>query len=315
LLAIIAVESSKTAVHRGCVDLVKGVRCSAGGRFRSNCEATVPVTPMDIPLGKDSEYPSTYTPSLLYSMERRENRAAMGIADALPFGGEDLWTAFEFSWLSNKGRPEVAAVRIKVPCTSPCIVESKSVKLYLNSFAQTRFNSWADVLTALNSDFAIAFRAPIMVELLEVNRLSQPVDQFPGTCLDRLDVSITTYERDPDLLQLEDGDQRVVNETVYTNLFRSICPITGQPDWASVMVQYLGRPIVRESLLKYLVSYRCHPAFHETNVEQIFVDLQACCRPEQLTIFGRFLRRGGIDISPFRSNVEEVAPVMRLSRQ
>ncbi|MFP6815596.1 MAG: NADPH-dependent 7-cyano-7-deazaguanine reductase QueF [Pseudomonadales bacterium] len=275
----------------------------------------MPVSPIDIPLGKDNEYPSTYTPSMLYSMERQEHRSTMGISEALPFGGEDVWTAFELSWLSNKGRPEVAAVRIKVPCTSPCIVESKSVKLYLNSFAQTRFNSWADVLAALNSDFAVAFRAPVMVELLELDRIGQPVDQFPGTCLDRLDINVTTYNRDPTLLQLEDGDQRIVNETLYTNLFRSICPITGQPDWASVMVQYLGRPIVRESLLKYLVSYRCHPAFHETTVEQIFVDLQESCRPEQLTIFGRFLRRGGIDISPFRSNVEEIAPVMRLSRQ
>ncbi|MCZ6708984.1 MAG: NADPH-dependent 7-cyano-7-deazaguanine reductase QueF, partial [Gammaproteobacteria bacterium] len=227
----------------------------------------MPVTPIDIPLGKDSENPATYMPSLLYSMERHETRATIGISEGLPFGGEDVWTAFELSWLSNKGRPEVAAVRIKVPCTSPCIVESKSAKLYLNSYAQTRFGSWADVLAALNSDFAIAFRAPVMVELLELSRIGQPVDQFPGTCLDRLDIDVTTYERDPTLLRLEEGDERIVNETVYTNLFRSICPITGQPDWASVMVQYLGRPIVRESLLKYLVSYRCHPAFHETTVE------------------------------------------------
>ncbi|MDH3640585.1 MAG: NADPH-dependent 7-cyano-7-deazaguanine reductase QueF [Gammaproteobacteria bacterium] len=273
------------------------------------------VTPMDIPLGKDSDYPTTYTPSLLYSMERAESRAAMGISGDLPFVGEDVWTAFELSWLNDKGRPEVAAVRIKVPCTSPCIVESKSVKLYLNSYAQTRFTSITDVLGTLNSDFAIAFRAPVMVELLEVNHLGEAVDQFPGACLDDLDVRITSYQRDPKLLRLEDGDQRVVKETFYTNLFRSVCPVTGQPDWASVMVQYRGRPIVRESLLKYLVSYRCHQAFHETTVEQIYVDLQQRCRPEQLTVFGRFLRRGGIDISPFRSNVEEIAPVMRLSRQ
>lgn len=270
---------------------------------------------MDIPPGKGNEYPTTYTPSLLYSIERCENRRAMGIADELPFAGEDVWTAFELSWLNDKGRPAVAAVRIKVPCTSQCIVESKSVKLYLNSYALTRFTSLTDVLGTLNSDFAIAFRAPVMVELLEVNHLGEAVDQFPGNCLDGLDVRITTYERDPTLLGLEEGDQRVVKETFYTNLFRSICPITGQPDWASVMVQYMGRPIVRETLLKYLVSYRCHEAFHETTVEQIFVDLLERCCPEQLTVFGRFLRRGGIDISPFRSNVEEIAPVMRLSRQ
>lgn len=270
---------------------------------------------MDIPLGKNSEYPTTYTPSLLFSMERAETRSAMGISTELPFGGEDVWTAFELSWLNDKGRPHVAAVRIKVPCTSPCIVESKSVKLYLNSYAQTRFTSVPDVLGTLNSDFAIAFRSPVMVELLDVNHLGEAVDQFPGTCLDDLDVQIDRYERDARLLRLEEGDQRVVKETCYTNLFRSVCPVTGQPDWASVMVQYLGRPIVRESLLKYLVSFRCHQAFHETTVEQIYMDLQERCRPEQLTVFGRFLRRGGIDISPFRSNVEEIAPLTRLARQ
>lgn len=270
---------------------------------------------MDIPLGKDSEYPTTYTPSLLYSIERRENREAIGISEVLPFGGEDVWTAFELSWLNDKGRPEVAAVRIKIPCTSACIVESKSVKLYLNSYAQTRFTSLTDVLGTLNSDFAIAFRAPVMVELFEVNHLGEAIDHFPGVCLDDLDVRITDYERDPTLLRLEEGDQRVLKETFYSNLFRSVCPVTGQPDWASIQVQYLGRPIVRDTLLKYLVSYRCHRAFHETIVEQIYVDLQERCRPEQLTVFGRFLRRGGIDISPFRSNVEEIAPAMRLARQ
>ena len=134
-------------------------------------------------------------------------------------------------------------------------------------------------------------------------------------CVSTASTSGSPPTSDPALLRLEDGDQKVVKETVYTDLFRSVCPVTGQPDWASVMVQYLGRPIVRESLLKYLVSYRCHRAFHETTVEQIFVDLQQRCRPEQLTVFGRFLRRGGIDISPFRSNVEDIAPVMRLARQ
>jgi len=270
---------------------------------------------MDMPLGRHTEYPSTYTPSLLYSIERRANRLAIGITGALPFAGEDVWTAFELSWLNDKGRPEVAAVRIKVPCVSPCIVESKSVKLYLNSYAQTRFTSRTEVLGTLNSDFAVAFRAPVMVELLEVNHLGAAVDQFPGVCLDDLDVRITSYERDPTVLRLEEGEQRVLKETFHTNLFRCICPVTGQPDLASVMIQYRGRPIVRASMLKYLVSFRCHRAFHETTVEQIFMDLQERCRPEQLTVFGRFLRRGGIDISPYRSNVDEIAPVMRLSRQ
>ena len=270
---------------------------------------------MDIPLGKHIDGPTMYTPSLLYSMQRSDSRTSMGLTSELPFVGEDIWTAYELSWLNDNGRPAVAAVRIKVPCTSRCIVESKSLKLYLNSYAQTRFANIADVLRTLNSDFAIAFRAPVMVELLQVNHLGAAIDQFPGFCLDDLDVQISRYELDPSVLRLEEGDQKVVKETCYTDLFRCVCPVTGQPDWASIMVQYRGPPIVRESLLKYLVSYRLHPAFHETTVEQIYMDLQERCRSEQLTVFGRFVRRGGIDISPFRSNVEEIAPLMRLARQ
>ena len=185
----------------------------------------------------------------------------------------------------------------------------------MNSFGQTRFATATEVLGTLNSDFAIAFRAPVMVELLELGQLGVPADQFPGICLDGLDIAVEDYERNPLLLQLEEGVERVVKETVYTDLFRSVCPITGQPDWASIMVRYTGRPIMRESLLRYLVSFRCHRAFHETTVEQIFVDLMDRCRAEQLTVFGRFLRRGGVEICPFRSNVEDVAPLLRLPRQ
>ena len=271
--------------------------------------------PIDILLGQTGEYPETYTPSLLRSLDRAEQRERFRLGEELPFSGEDVWTGFELSWLNDKGKPQIAGVRIKVPCTSPCIVESKSLKLYLNSYAQTRFTNATEVLGTLNSDFAIAFRAPVMVELLELGQLAPPADQFPGTCLDNLDVSVDDYERNPLLLRLEEGDERSVRETVYTDLFRSVCPVTGQPDWASVMVEYMGRPIVRESLLRYLISFRCHRAFHETTIEQIFVDLMERCRPNQLTVYGRFLRRGGVDISPFRSNVEDVAPLMRLPRQ
>ena len=268
------------------------------------------------PLGKPSEYTDTYTPSLLHSIERSDVRGTMDLTDAaLPFQGEDVWMAYELSWLNSRGKPEVSAVRIKVPCSSPCIVESKSFKLYLGSLSQSRFAHRADVLSTLNSDLGIAFQAPVMVELIDLVQIPQIVHQAPGTCLDGLDVKIDCYERSPKLLRLEDGQERVVKETLHTNLFRSVCPVTGQPDFATVVIQYLGRPMTRAALLAYLVSYRTHQAFHEAAVEQLFVDIKARCRPEQLSVSGRFLRRGGIDINPFRSNVDNQLPPLRLARQ
>lgn len=271
--------------------------------------------PTDQLLGQSSEYPTTYTPSLLRPIKRADQRQALGLDGDLPFGGEDVWMGYELSWLDLRGKPAVAGVRIRVPCNSGCIVESKSLKLYLNSFALTQFATPTEVLGTLNADLGLAFRGPVMVEMLDLNRLGNATDQFPGTCLDWLDVRTQVYERDPELLRLEQDDERVAKETVHTDLFRSVCPVTGQPDWASVMVAYVGAPIVRESLLAYLISFRTHAAFHETTVEQIYLDIMGCAQPDQLTVYGRFLRRGGLDISPFRSNVEDVAPLMRLARQ
>lgn len=271
---------------------------------------------LDSPLGTQSEYIDTYTPSLLHSIERAAARAEMGLAtDTLPFRGEDVWMCYELTWLGARGKPEVGTLRIKVPCSSPCIVESKSLKLYLGSLAQTRFANRAELLNTLNSDLGLAFRAPVMLELIDLLQVPEIVHQPAGICLDGLDVKLACYERDPSLLQLEDGDERVVKETVHTNLFRSLCPVTGQPDFATVVVQYLGRPISRGSMLAYLVSFRNHQAFHETTIEQIFTDLEALCRPDQLTVTGRFLRRGGIDINPFRSNVDDQMSLIRLPRQ
>lgn len=268
-----------------------------------------------LPLGKAIRNPDTYTPSLLWAIERANGRDTFDLPETLPFGGEDIWTCYELSWLNARGKPQIAGLRIKVRCTSPCLVESKSLKLYLNSFAQTKFSNKVDVLSTLDSDLTIAFRAPIMVELIENGQLLTANNQFSGICLDGLNVEITHYEREPALLRLEDGDERMVSETLFSHLFRSLCPVTGQPDWASLMVQYVGRPIKKESLLKYLVSFRNHAAFHESTVEQIFLDLKKYCRCEQLSVLGCFLRRGGIDINPFRSDMEEVAPLMRLPRQ
>ena len=268
-----------------------------------------------LPLGRAVRYTGTYTPSLLRAIERADGREPFNLPATLPFVGEDIWNCYELSWLNDRGKPEIAGLRIKVRCTSPCLVESKSLKLYLNSFAQTKFTNKADVLSTLDSDLSIAFCAPIIVELVEYGPASMPNNQFAGTCLDGLDPDVTHYEREPTLLALEDGDERMIKETLFSHLFRSLCPVTGQPDWASVMVQYVGRPIVQESLLKYLVSFRNHAAFHEATIEQIFLDLKKYCRCEQLSVLGCFLRRGGIDINPFRSDAEEVAPLMRLPRQ
>ncbi len=270
---------------------------------------------MDSPLGQQAEYTDTYTPSLLYSIERATARSSMGLEADVPFSGEDVWTCYELTWLGARGKPEVAALRIKVPSSSPCMVESKSLKLYLGSLAQTRFANRAELLNTLNSDLGLAFRAPVMLELMDLQQIPETLAQAPGICLDALDVKLGVYQREPALLELEEGEERVVKETVHSNLFRSLCPVTGQPDYATVIVQYLGRPISRGSMLAYLVSYRNHQAFHEATVEQIYLDLMERCAPEQLSVAGRFLRRGGIDISPYRSNVDDQLPLLRLPRQ
>ncbi len=268
------------------------------------------------PLGQTSDYPSTYTPSLLHSMDRAVARAKAGV-EVSECKGEDLWTGYEFSWLNTDGKPQVTGLRLHVPCHSRAIVESKSLKLYLNSFSMTKFESHTEVLKTLDQDLTLAYRGPVMLELLDLVQLELPVHQFSGVCLDDLDVRTNTYERDPLLLSVEDpgATEHVVHETLYTHLFRSLCPVTGQPDWASVLVEYQGAPLARDGLLKYLISYRNHQAFHETTIEQIYLDILHTCRPRQLSVYGRFQRRGGLDINPFRSTHEDSAPLCRLPRQ
>jgi 7-cyano-7-deazaguanine reductase len=271
----------------------------------------------ELPLGKDSRYVASYTPSLLRSIARADSRIPMALHDPLPFRGEDAWNCWEFSWLGPRGKPDVALVRLQVPCNSTHMAESKSLKLYLNSFAQTRFASRAEVLNTLDMDLGLAFRAPVIVAMLDVEHGSERQLQhvhLPGRCIDGLDVACDTYEREAGLLACTESES-IVRETLHSHAFRSLCPITGQPDWASILIRYVGRAIDEPSLLRYLVSYRTHAAFHESTIEQIFLDLSNRCSPEQLTVYGRFLRRGGIDINPFRSTEETVAPQYRLSRQ
>ncbi|MGB8714262.1 MAG: NADPH-dependent 7-cyano-7-deazaguanine reductase QueF [Onishia taeanensis] len=273
-----------------------------------------PETLADAPLGRESAYPEHYDPALLYPISRAANRAPLGIAnDALPFVGEDEWHAFEVSWLTPRGKPVVAVARFRLPADSPNLIESKSWKLYLNSYNQTRFASREEVIAALEKDLATAAGAPVSVELFGVDDQALATQRLPGECIDELDVAIDAYTPDPALLTV--GDE-VVEETLHSHLLKSNCPVTGQPDWGSVLIRYRGPRLEREGLLKYLVSYRQHQDFHEHCVEHIFTDLMARARPERLLVLARYVRRGGLDISPWRATPGERPPEpLRLARQ
>lgn len=269
---------------------------------------------MDIPLGKPIDYPDAYDPSLLAPMDRSAGRDRLGVSGQAPFVGEDVWNGYEFSWLSAAGLPRVAMVRLRVDAASPRMVESKSMKLYLNGFAQTRFDSRQEVGATLQRDLSAGFGTDVDVELFAPGAADPPHLTLPGTSLDALDIGSDVYQPAPELL-VSDAAAEPVAETLHTDLFRSLCPVTGQPDWASILVRYAGPPIDHAGLLRYLVSFRSHQAFHETTLEQIFLDLKAQCGCRRLMVGGYFLRRGGIDINPFRADPGEVWPVLRLVRQ
>ena len=276
------------------------------------------------PLGESSQYAEGYSPKRLFPMPRAEGRSAVGLRGALDWYGQDVWTGYEFSWLNERGKPEVAVMRLTVAAESSHIVESKSMKLYLNGYAQTRFDSTSKVRDRLAEDLSHAFGGAVAVELVALAEPSLGVSELAGYCLDELDVEITDYQRNPDLLVLaatqgaketKETKETPVTQVLTTHLFRSLCPVTAQPDWASVIVSYSGAAIDQAGLLKYLVSYRQHQAFHETTVERIYADIWERCRPEKLSVSGRFLRRGGLDISPTRSSESQPMDMSRLSRQ
>lgn len=266
------------------------------------------------PLGRESAYPEHYDAGLLFSIPRQANRAPLGLDDAaLPFEGEDEWHAFELSWLDAKGKPIVAVARFRLPADSPSLIESKSWKLYLNSFNQTRFDSREAVVDTLERDLAQAAGAPVAVALFGVEDDALMPRALPGECLDDLDVSIEHYTPTPDLIEV---GEEIVDETLHSHLLKSNCPVTGQPDWGSVLIRYRGPRLEREALLKYLISYRQHQDFHEHCVEHLFVDLMARARPERLLVMARYVRRGGLDISPWRGTPGERPPTpLRLARQ
>lgn len=270
--------------------------------------------PEDSPLGKPATYRDRYDPGLLFAIERAPQRAALGLGDALPFSGADLWTAYELSWLDPRGKPEVAIARFGVPVESPRIVESKSMKLYLSAFSQSPFESAAVVERVIAADLGRAFGTAVAVELVGARRFAaQPWAELEGESIDELALEVRDYTPQPGLLA---ASGPAVEEALVSHLFKSNCPVTGQPDWGSVQVRYRGPPIDRAGLLGYLVSFRRHAGFHEHCVERIFVDLRERCRPERLSVYARFTRRGGIDINPFRSDWEATPPAgVRTARQ
>jgi 7-cyano-7-deazaguanine reductase len=266
------------------------------------------------PLGHATTYAADYDATLLFPVDRAPLRRDLGLAASLPFRGADLWTAYELSWLDAGGRPQVAIATFAVPAESPRIVESKSVKLYLTAFSQTRFAAPADVAATIARDIGAATGVPIDVAMAPPERLAAlPGGELAGECIDALPLTTGRAEPAPDLLA---AGGAIVGETLCTRLFRSVCPVTGQPDYASVQVRYRGRRIDAAGLLAYLVSFRRHPGFHEHCVERIFVDVSRQCAPDALWVYARFTRRGGLDINPFRSSGMEPPPDnLRTARQ
>ena len=256
----------------------------------------------DAPLGKETSYKQQYDAKLLFPILRQEQRQGLGIGETLPFIGNDLWYAYELSWLDKQGKPQVAVGQFLVPCDSPYLVESKSLKLYLNSFNGTKFASVSNVLQTMIRDLSAATGAEVDVQIQLLSDLKTPGEliHFDGICLDDLPVACDTYHLKPDFLTF--ASEKVVTETLYSNLLRSHCRKTGQPDWGSVQITYTGREIDKTGLLRYIVSFRNHQGFSEDCAEQIFTDIMQRCAPEELTVEARYTRRGGLDINPIRTN-------------
>ena len=266
------------------------------------------------PLGKATGYPDRYDPGLLFAIDRAAQRQALGLRGKLPFAGADLWTAYEISWLDARNKPQLAIGEFRIPADSPATVESKSLKLYVGSFAQEPVATRERLAQTIRVDLNRICGAGIDVVLHPATASAAPgIAGLPGVSVDDEDGAADTATPDPGLLAVGSA---TAEETLCSALFRSNCPVTGAPDYADVMVRYRGPRIDRASLLSYLLSYRRHAAFHESCVERIYIDLLARCRAERLTVYARFTRRGGIDINPFRSNCEAPpAAAQRTPRQ
>ncbi len=269
-------------------------------------------------LGQTTEYRHDYDPNLLQPVPRSLNRNDLGLTDEqnLPFVGGDIWTLYELSWLNPKGLPQVAIGDVILPVTSPNLIESKSFKLYLNSFNQTRFESWQQVQQTIVRDLSQCAGGDVEVVLHALNDYNQqPIVTMQGECIDDQDIEIANYQFDESYLENATSTDSV-SECLHSHLLKSNCLITNQPDWGSVEINYTGNQINQEALLRYLVSFREHNEFHEQCVERIFCDIMEYCQPEKLSVYARYTRRGGLDINPFRST-HETRPLSmaRMARQ
>lgn len=265
-------------------------------------------------LGQDTDYRSDYNPQLLCPLPREQGRQELGLSqDNLPFSGVDVWHNYEASWLNRKGKPQVAIVQLIIPCTSPFLIESKSLKLYFNSLNFKQFDSQDDYQKLVYDDLSAALGSSLSLRLLTVE-CSYQLNKLDGTFLDDLDIECQDYALDVGLLRAVNSSQHLT-ETVYSHLLRSNCPVTNQPDWGSVHISYTGNAICHESLLRYLISFRQHNDFHEQCVERIFMDIMRAFRPSKLTVQAFYTRRGGLDINPYRSTDNDFNGFNRLSRQ
>ncbi|WP_018151106.1 NADPH-dependent 7-cyano-7-deazaguanine reductase QueF [Leeia oryzae] len=266
------------------------------------------------PLGKAVTYCDHYNPSLLFPIPRQQKRDEIGVAAGkLPFMGVDIWNGYELSWLNSKGKPQVALAVFTIPADSPNLIESKSFKLYLNSFNQTRLDSVTALRELLVKDLSQAAGASVGVQILGVDRFEgQKLAELQGHLIDVLDIEVDQYSPNPDLLGLqlsaEEDGEAPVEETLVSNLLKSNCLVTGQPDWGSVQIHYVGQQINHEGLLRYLIGFRQHNEFHEQCVERIFTDIMRQCKPIKLSVYARYTRRGGLDINPFRTNFPQGLP-------
>ncbi len=271
----------------------------------------------EAPLGKESAYPDSYDASLLFPIPRTANRVKLGDYSAgLPFAGFDQWNAYEISWLNEKGKPEVRLATFFIPADSENIIESKSFKLYLNSFNQTRFCSEHKVIQTMQKDLSRASASEVVLSMVAVDAELGFTDTRDWLLLDGQDVAIDTYDVCQDYLSVvlpESKEAKKVSEKLCSHLLKSNCPVTGQPDWATVLIEYKGDQIDHEGLLKYLVSFRNHQDFHEHCVERIFIEISRQCQPEALCVTARYTRRGGLDINPVRFSLNLVGKISTLS--
>lgn len=261
-------------------------------------------TPESSYLGKPTAYADHYAPELLFPLPRQTKRDELGLlaGQSLPFFGVDVWNAYELSWLNLRGKPQIALAQCLVPADSPNLIESKSFKLYLNSFNQTRLASPEAMQALLHQDLSAAAGKPVQVRLVLPDAFGGlRFAELEGQSLDRLDIEVDTYQPTPAFLRA-DHDAAPVEEILRSNLLKSNCLVTGQPDWGSIQIRYTGPQIDPAGLLHYLISFRTHNEFHEQCVERIFVDILRQCRPVKLAVQARYTRRGGLDINPFRTN-------------